>query len=354
MSRLVVHIDCRHFKGDVPCRPHKAEGVHCQDCPYYDPVAEEILIIKLGARGDVIRTTPLFRGLKTIHPHSRVHWLTEFSDVLPREIDRVYRFNSTDLARITSTRFDIAINLDKDPEACALLKQLHAERKFGFILKRGVPVPVNEMARNKWETGIFDDINRANTLTYPQEIFRICGMEFKGEKYLLPAVDREWDLRLKSPVVGLNTGGGERWPSRIWSEHRFNELSSKLVKKGFTVLLLGGEDEDKRNRRISQATSAVYPGHYSLKDFFNVVNQCGLVLTGVTMALHVAIGLSKKVVLLNAIFNRHEFELYGQGEIIEPEVDCLGCYKPVCDKECINLITADQVLETIEKLIFDI
>lgn len=25
-----VHIDCRHFRRDVPCKPHKREGVHCE------------------------------------------------------------------------------------------------------------------------------------------------------------------------------------------------------------------------------------------------------------------------------------------------------------------------------------
>ena len=43
----------------------------------------------------------------------------------------------------------------------------------------------------------------------------------------------------------------------------------------------------------------------------------------VSMALHVALGLKKKVVLFNNVFNSKEFELYGLGEIVEPEgYDC--------------------------------
>ena len=29
----IIHADCRHFKGDRPCVPHKREGVHCEGCP---------------------------------------------------------------------------------------------------------------------------------------------------------------------------------------------------------------------------------------------------------------------------------------------------------------------------------
>ena len=50
--------------GDIPCKPHKQYGVHCidesgNDCPNYSSFKEKILIIKPGAKGDVIRTTPI-------------------------------------------------------------------------------------------------------------------------------------------------------------------------------------------------------------------------------------------------------------------------------------------------------
>ena len=56
---MKIHTDCRHFRGDMPCVFHKKTGVHCEGCADYDPLKERILIIKLGAIGDVIRSTPL-------------------------------------------------------------------------------------------------------------------------------------------------------------------------------------------------------------------------------------------------------------------------------------------------------
>ncbi|QKG51589.1 hypothetical protein [Hymenobacter sp. BRD67] len=40
--------DCRHFRGDLPCRPNKEHGYLCGDCPVYAPVSKRILLIKLG------------------------------------------------------------------------------------------------------------------------------------------------------------------------------------------------------------------------------------------------------------------------------------------------------------------
>ena len=58
-----VRRDCLHFRGDMPCAPHKTDGVHCADCPDFKPRRGRMLIVKLGAAGDVVRTTLLLTPL---------------------------------------------------------------------------------------------------------------------------------------------------------------------------------------------------------------------------------------------------------------------------------------------------
>jgi heptosyltransferase-2 len=70
------HSDCLFLKGDVPCQPHKEHGYHCQNCPSYTKISKRILIIKLGAIGDVIRTTPLISTYKSMFPNCKITWLT--------------------------------------------------------------------------------------------------------------------------------------------------------------------------------------------------------------------------------------------------------------------------------------
>ena len=67
--------NCLHFKGHIPCKPHKQNGYHCADCPSFTPVSKRILIIKLGAIGDVIRTTPLVVKYKALYPNCKITWL---------------------------------------------------------------------------------------------------------------------------------------------------------------------------------------------------------------------------------------------------------------------------------------
>lgn len=351
MTCGMLRTDCRWFRGDLPCRPHKQHGVHCTDdrgepCAHFEPQSGRILIIKLGAIGDVIRTTPLLHRLRKLYPRSAIWWLTLTPEVVPAVVDLVLPFTPASLLTLQATSFDFVFNFDKDREACALTAALQASVKKGFTLREGKPAPIDADAEHKYLTGLFDDLNRANTRSYPEELFDICGFRFEGERYILdvpPAEGRPWRIPRGKGVVGLNTGCGGRWISRLWPETSWVRLARMLKKAGYVPLLLGGEQEHARNRRIAARSGARYPGHFPLRRFITLVNQCDLVVTAVTMAMHITIGLGKKIVLFNNIFNRHEFELYGLGTILEPDPPCTCFYAPVCPQECMRRITADRV-----------
>jgi len=354
--------DCRHFKGDVPCKPHKQHGVHCVDqagapCRHYDPVRKKILIIKLGAIGDVIRTTPLLHKLKTEFPGAHITWVTHTPEILPQgSIDRILKFSHSSITILRSMRFDVIYSLDKDLEACALCDQLQGTVKRGYTIKDGIPHPLDEAAVPKYLTGIFDDVSQQNVKSYPEELFEICGYSFNGERYILdrPKATLSWKLNRKKPIIGLNTGCGGRWTSRLWADKNWVSLAKTLKTRGYEVVLLGGEQEHVKNRKFARASKAKYFGHFPLQEFMDLVDQCDLVVTGVTMAMHITIGLGKKIVLINNIFNRHEFELYGQGVIVEPERPCQCFYKPVCtnaDYQCMDTLRVPQVLNACQTLL---
>jgi len=349
---MKVKTDCRFFRGDMPCRPHKTDRVHCEGCRFYDAITKKILIIKLGAIGDVIRTTPLLRKLKEIYPGAQIHWLTQSPQILPAQwIDAVYSFRPEHIEILKQIDFDILYNLDKDHEACALCNRIRSEEKHGFILKYGTCHPANAAAENKWLTGLFDDLNQKNQKSYPQEIFEICGFDFQGEEYILDLPEkRSWNLPDGNPVVGLNTGCGARWKSRLWPDDHWIALAKSLKEAGYTVLFLGGEQEHQKNMSMAKLSGTHYLGHFSLPVFISLMNQCDIVVTAVTMALHIALGLKKKVVLFNNIFNRHEFEMYGRGIIIEPPNTCLGCFMGDCEKACMELIEPVKVLNAVKQI----
>ncbi len=358
ISHSSLKTDCRWFRGDVPCKPHKLHGVHCiapdgSPCLHYERQTQNILIIKLGALGDVIRTTPLLHRLKTEYPSARIWWVTLSPEIIPRIVDVVLPLNAEHFPSLQATHFDIIFNLDKDREACGLMASLSADKKKGYTLVNGKPSPIDEDAVHKFMTGVFDDLNKANTKSYPEEIFEICGFRFSGERYILDLDETgiSWKLPRKKKIIGLNTGCGGRWTSRLWAEKNWVALSKKLKKAGYVPLLLGGEQEHEKNKRIAKKSGAAYPGHFPLKQFISLVNQCDLVVTAVTMAMHITIGLDKKIVLFNNIFNKHEFELYGLGEILEPEFDCPCYFAPVCPNDCMQYIYVDRVFRTVKQLL---
>ncbi len=346
--------DCRYFRGDVPCKPHKIKGVHCDNCSDYLPTSGNILIIKLGAIGDVIRTTPLLTKLKKEFPSTKIWWLTLTPEILPDEVDRKLGFTLQSIITLRAIKFNLLINLDKDLEACSLAKQISARKKRGFTLKNGICEPINSDAKGKFLTGLFDDLSKSNQKSYLEEIFEICGYKFNGEKYILPKnnlTDKNWNFAKNKKVIGLNIGCGGRWISRLWSDANWITTAKELQKLGYEVLLLGGEQEDLKNKNIAKKSGAKYFGNYNLQKFISLVDKCDLVITAVTMAMHITIGLNKKIILFNNIFNKNEFELYGLGKIIEPNVKCDCYFSPSCKNNCMQHITAKKVIDEVKNLL---
>lgn len=349
---MVWHADCIHFRGDIPCRPHKDHGVHCDGCSHYRRRRGRILIIKLGATGDVLRTTPLLEALAERYPDHEVWWVTLTPEVLPSRVHVRLRFDHQSILTIAETSFDIAINLDKDPPACALMAKVRAEERFGYTWVNGRPAPVDERSVGKFLTGLFDDVNKSNTLSYPEEILGICGFPWKGQEYVM---DEPGPSPLTLPegrggVVGLNTGCGERWLAREWPLEYWERLIGLLQEAGFRVILLGGPTEHERNLGLKARTGAIYEGTYPYRDFFAVVRQCDVVVTAVTMALHAAIGLRRRVVLFNNIFNPNEFELYGRGILLQPPVPCHCYFKHQCTHDaysCMELLEPETVAHAV-------
>ncbi|MCK6602433.1 MAG: glycosyltransferase family 9 protein [Bacteroidetes bacterium] len=354
-----IKFDCRHFRGDIPCKPNKLRDNVCSTCDDYDPVTKRILIIKLGAIGDVIRTSPLIQKFRSVYPGCHISWITLSPEVVPvSSVDKIYKFEFKSVYALTHQKFDIAINLDKDVEACSLIEDVYAVEKYGFMMQDGHVSVANRLAEHKFITGMFDNISKLNTKNYLEEIFEICGFTFSGEPYVLelnPAFDNLWeDLKTQAAgrkIIGLNTGCGERWLTRLWPEAYWLELIRKLQADGHFPLLLGGPAEDAMNRKYAAETGALYLGTFPLPQFFSLTNQCDVILTAVSMMMHIAIGLKIPQVLFVNIFNVHEFELYGRGLIVQPESGCDCYFGNSCKRE--SHCMKDLPVATVEAAIRD-
>lgn len=357
-----VKFDCKYFRGYIPCKPNKEENAECATCKHYKPWDKKILIIKLGAMGDVIRTTPLVVRYRKMYGDVHFTWLTLFPDVLPKEdIHEIYTPDAVSFMKIQEREFDIAINLDKDEEACMLLDKVSAKEKYGFTWKNGHLNAATPAANHKIMTGLFDHISIKNTKSYLEEIFEICHLDFQNEEYLLnynKSIAAKWkDIFAEKAkgrkVVGLNTGCGNRWQTRLWPDDYWTKFINSLNKEDILPVLLGGPQEDEKNSKLAKETHAWYPGTFSLEEFISLTANLDAVVTQVSMMMHIAVGHKTPMVLMNNIFNRHEFEMYGRGVIVEPESGCDCYFGNSCkrEKSCMYDMKPETIQSELLKLL---
>jgi heptosyltransferase-2 len=333
----------------------------CDACPAYTPVDKRILIIKLGAIGDVIRTTPLVVRYRTLYPSCHITWLTHSPEVLPKDsVDEILRFDFAAAYGVLRRQFDIAINLDKEIEACSLLADVVAKEKYGYTWRDHHIAAATPAAEHKLLTGFFDDLSKKNTKHYMDEVFEICHQKFNDEPYLLnfskSLAERFEYVKQQAKggkIVGLNTGCGGRWKTRLWPQEHWILLVEMLQRQGYYPVLLGGKAEHEVNAAMSEKSGAFYPGHFSLEEFIALTSCCDAVVTQVSMMMHIATALQKPMVLMNNIFNANEFYLYHRGVIVQPTTGCDCFYGATCTRtrSCMLDITPEAVHDGLRQVL---
>jgi ADP-heptose:LPS heptosyltransferase len=365
---MFVHYDCRYFVGLKPCLFRRL----CEGCPEYSPHGERILVIKLAAMGDVLRTTPLLRGLRQENPDCHITWVTE-PNVVPilqgaPGIDRLLPFGFEALLQLELESFGRLYCFDKEPKATALAMRIRAGRRLGFgMTPYGTPVPLNPEAEYTFELGINDVLKfRQNAKTYPELVYDCAGLPYPApQEYVLPDFATEISQarsRLATQgvepgalKVGLNTGAGHVFATKKWTEEGYAALADRLIENfGARILLLGGPTEVERNARI--IALARHPltdtgTANDIRSFAGIVGNCDLVVTGDTLAMHIAIGQKVPVVVILGSTCHQEIELYGRGEKVVSDFDCSPCYLSSCPKEisCMDAMPVDVVYAAVAR-----
>lgn len=374
-----VRTDCRFLRWDRPCEPHKKKGVRCRQCAYHDPVRERVLVIKLDALGDVLRTTCILPALKGKRPRSQLTWITmpEAIPLLENNpfIDRVVAYGPDALGVLGVEQFDLVLCLDAAPRSAVLGSLAKGRIKKGFgVDARGRVFPFNLEAKEWFLMGLFDDVKKQNTRTYQQIVMEMCGLAGLDQNIVVRLTDEEKSFARrfaesaglpavgtkpgKRPViVGVNTGSGGRWPMKQWPVPQCVDLIRGLLADGrFKVLLFGGKEEVARNARIKEAVGGglIDTGcHNNLREFMALVDLCDLLVVSDTLGLHVALGLGKRVVGLFGPTSAAEIDVYGRGIKIAPDTDCACCYLRACGRKpsCMDLISADAVRDAVKTVL---
>src|SRR3989338_8597256 len=119
-------------------------------------------------------------------------------------------------------------------------------------------------------------------------------------------------------VIGINTGAGGRWEDKKLSIEETAELIDKINSNfdNAKLLLFGGPEENKRNDKIKKLVKAslIDAGcNNSMMEFASLVNLCNILVTSVSLAMHIGTALKKKIVAFFYSTSAAEIELYNRG-----------------------------------------
>ncbi|MHC4986295.1 MAG: glycosyltransferase family 9 protein [Planctomycetota bacterium] len=361
-----LSLDCRHYLGDQPCQFHEK----CR-CEHYEPMGQRVLVIKTAAVGDVVRTASILTTLHRQYRPAHVTWISavDGARILSCHplIDRIVTFNAEGVTLVTQQQFDLVLSLDKEPGSAALCNQVASPDKRGMGLSQwGTVYPINEACRPYFELGLDNELKfHHNKKSYPQLIHEAVGLPYRREPYRLycdagtyekaRAMFAPWRAG-GDPVVGVNTGSGRVFANKTFTPAKWVTVCQRLLERGFAVVLLGGTDEISHNRwiaeRLGGRVHVAGNGHGEL-DFVAVVDQCAVIITGDTLALHVAVARGVPQVALFGPTCEQEIDLFDCGEKIISPHECVPCYHRSCDKQpnCMDVVDIDTVVDAAQRVL---
>jgi heptosyltransferase II len=302
----------------------------------------KILIVKLGALGDVLRTTSLLPGLRRRHRGARVWWLTSPAAKPLLEghpgIDRL----------VTSPRklprdFDLVLSLEEAPACAKAAREACAGRLVGVTPEGFTPDSALYYAMSLLnpDKKAADRMKAANRLTYAELWFKILGLPGRPAAPTLA-------VRAGRPTraIGFNPGAGARWPAKQLTEAKAASVLRALDALGRPVILLGGRDERARNRRILKRAGCGIDGGtgHDLKSFARLIGRCETIVSTDSLAFHLATALRRKAVVLVGPTSAAELDAFGRGRKLVAR-ECACFYKPRCvaATHCLDSIPDEAV-----------
>jgi heptosyltransferase-2 len=264
---------------------------------------KQVLIIKLGALGDVIRTAPLLQVLE-----GEITWVTStLAMPLLERAPFIANLLAIDAPGFRLERgFDLVINLEDDLESARLAASAAAGTIVGPYLN-GAGVTY-DLACSEWFDMSLssrygrqkaDELKIRNRKTYQEMIFSSFGMIFAGEE---PVLNLRLAKSLVPGLIGIEERAGGVWQSKRWN--RYPDLASNLQRLGY------------RTKFFKQRESVI--------DYADDINECEFVITGDTLAMHIALALRKRVVALFTCTS--PYEIYGYGRLAKVVSPLLNSY----------------------------
>lgn len=320
---------------------------------------KKILLIKLGAIGDVVHSTVIPNAIKTAHPNWEIHYMTipSIAKILRNNdfIDKVIEYKNNEkseffylikvAAELRKEHYDTVFCLSHTIKLFLL--------SFGAFPKR---IGFRVYSKGSWVEDYF---------LSAKKIFK--DIELPKELVLKTNPDSERKIEEKmgqypKPYIVISPGKihNQLRQGRVWNISKWKALGKNLVERyGGTVFVIGSYSEKNYHEQLNGENIVILSGGLALDESCAVLSKADVVISGDSGPVHIASAFGVPTVAILGSTSPDKIKPYGEnGYFIEPKTDCRYCWKKKCKylngkddyTPCIESISVDMVLEKIEEI----
>lgn len=327
----------------------------------------KILILKVGALGDVVRTTYFLPGIrKRYNEEVEIFWITSKNayDLLKNNeyIDKIlFIENKEDIEKIKEITFDWIISLEDEEELYNYISEV-SYKKLSGVYKEDNILKYTDDLKQWFDMGLLskygkekaDQLKKINNLSHTEIFSKGLNIEIKepyffGDNLLENKIKNEIKKIKNYKIIGLNLNAGKRWPSKSLNTDEAKKLIKVLVEnKSNFLIVLGGKENYERNKLLMKGLEKenniflIKP--VEVLEFAAIIKNLNLLITSDTLALHLAIAQGVRTISYYAPTSAAEIDTFGKGDKIVSDKDDYCTYKPFVDN---SGITAKKILNCI-------
>ena len=341
----------------------------------------KILIIRFSALGDLVLTTPIFRELKRIFPHSQITMLTSIGDgsvlnnnphidnfIWHKRRESFSELNKL-IKKLQKENFDIVFDAHRSLRSIWIvwhltIFRLHKKPNVWFINKRS------------WQRSLLINFKinfLKNTLSQRMHLLlplqKQTGLLLNNHTELFTDtnINKKIDIFLKKNNIlhkkYIAIGASASYPLKRWPLKYFNELISLLIKENFPIVLVGGENETENTKLEQDFYGKVInaAGQFTSLESAELLRHARVVVTNDTSISHLAEAMqTPAIVFFGATVREFGYSPFlKESKVMETEekLKCRPCSRDgrgSCsnpDKlRCLTSITPEMVLSIIIEL----
>lgn len=337
---------------------------------------KNILVIKLGAIGDVILIVPSLRLLRNNFPDAHISVLigAESKHILKncpyidelilydkRGRDRGLKGLLKTAAVLRRKNFDMSIDFQNN-RVSHFISWLGAiperfgydngKSKLSFCLNKGIKYL---KIKDTPLAGQFRILKNIKINTIGASTYLEIWPSKEDFLYIDNLLKDAW-VNSSQALVGINIGSSPRWETKRWPLKNFAKLSDMLAEKDIRVVLTGSKDAmdiAKDFMKISATKPVNAVGCTSITQLGALIKRCRVFLTGDSAPMHVASSMGATfIALFGPTDPARHFEPTEKGIVIKKDLKCGPCYKSKCKRNiCMENISVEEVYKLITEKI---